>query len=223
MKKIDSSEFREHFGNIVTNKIEIYSEDGVTLNDVITAEGFKGIRYRDEYVAGNWVSASGAAAPDAVAYTIGGIPYTLLSFDGGNTEERVANSFEIPHDVALDELNSSTLNLEWHIHFMPSTTSSGVVKWFFDYCYIPPNLSPISQTSLNLTHTITSNQQYFHFIKGVSIPKPPSGYHIGGIILFNLRRTPSDTSDTYSGDAILIKTALHVPINDFGSRQMYTK
>lgn len=147
----------------------------------------------------------------------------MLSFDGGNTEERIANSFEIPHDVALSELNSEELTIEWHVHFMPSTITTGTVKWFLDYCYIPPSLGPVTQQSLSISHKILANQQYYHFIKGVNIPKPLSDYQIGGVILFNLRRTPTDTGDTYTSDAILVKTALHVPVNDSGSRQRYIK
>lgn len=222
MKKISGSEWIDYFPNIVSNKLEIYDTDGKTLRDVIDSNGFKGIRYRDEYVAGDWVSASGAAAPDQVSYTIGGIPYTLLSFDGNNTEERVANSFEIPHDIALDEINNNTLSIEWHVHFMPTTAGTGDVKWFMDYCYMPPNNVPIPQTSIFLTKSI-NNQQYNHILVGKDIPKPAGGYHIGGIILFNLRRTPSDSQDTYTSDVALFKTAIHIPINDFGSRQMYTK
>lgn len=222
MEKI-GNEWEEYQSKLITNRLEIYDEDGITLRDVIDSSGFKGIRWRDEYVAGSWVSASGAAAPDSTAYTIGGVPYTMLSFDGGNTEERIANSFEIPHDVALSELNSEELTIEWHVHFMPSTNTAGVVKWFLDYCYIPPNLGPVIQQSISITHEILINQQYYHFIKGVDVPKPSSNYQIGGVILFNLRRTPSNVTDTYGSDTILIKTALHVPINDFGSRQMYIK
>ena len=222
MEKI-GTEWEEYQSKLITNRIEIYDEDGITLRDVIDSSGFKGIRWRDEYVAGSWVSASGAAAPDSVAYTIGGIPYTMLSFDGGNTEERIANSFEIPHDAALDELNSEELTIEWHVHFMPSTTSSGTVKWFLDYCYIPPSLGPVTQQSVSISQEVLTNQQYYHFIKGVNIPKPSSNYQIGGVILFNLRRTPTDTEDTYANDAILVKTALHVPVNDSGSRERYIK
>ena len=106
---------------------------------------------------------------------------------------------------------------------MPSTTSSGTVKWFLDYCYIPPSLGPVTQQSISISQEVLANQQYYHFIKGVNIPKPSSNYQIGGVILFNLRRTPTNTEDTYANDAILVKTALHVPVNDSGSREMYIK
>lgn len=157
-----------------------------------------------------------------VGYTIGGVPINMLSFDGGNTIERMSNSFEIPHDLALDQVNTGAVNIEWHIHFMSSNTGSGTVKWIIDYCYIPANGVPIVQPSLNILQEM-NGQQYFQFIKGGLIPVPAGGFDIGGIILFSLSRNPTDVQDTYNSDIILIKTALHVPINEDGSRNRYSK
>lgn len=58
MEKI-GNEWEEYQSKLITNRLEIYDEDGITLRDVIDSSGFKGIRWRDEYVAGSWVSASG--------------------------------------------------------------------------------------------------------------------------------------------------------------------
>ena len=129
---------------IKTTRLEIYSKNGSEIKESIDSNGLMSIRYRDEYVGGSWVNALGAAAPDSIGFTIGGVPITLLTFDGINTTERISNSFEIPHDVALDKINNSELSIEWHIHFMPSITGTGTVKWTIDYCYIPPNNIPIT-------------------------------------------------------------------------------
>lgn len=231
----DSPEFRKVVLRTTTkdsstNALEVYDSDG-TLIFSTDSRGFSTkVMYRDEYVGGPWTEASGAAAPDLVNYTIGGIATRKYSFDGGVTEERLSNSFEIPHDIALDQINAETERIEIHIHWMPSTTGSGNVKWFFDYTYIPVNSAPITQTRLNVIGTIASNEQYFHKINSfvgtgavISLPKPSSGFNIGDIIEFNLRRTPTDGDDSYTADAILIKVAMHVPVNSQGSRQRYIK
>ena len=88
------------------------------------------IRWRDEYVSGLWTPASGQAAPDIVGYTIGGVGVNKYTFDGNNTEERLANHFEIPHDLAFDLINNGTLIIEAHVHWQPSTNNSGNVVWF---------------------------------------------------------------------------------------------
>lgn len=210
-------------------KLQIFDTDGVTVREEIDGNGFKQTRYRDEYAGGSYVAAAAAAAPDEVQYTIGGVGTRMYSFDGNVTEERLSNSFEMAHDIDFDALNAETLFLEAHVHFMPSTNNAGDVEWFFDYTYIPLNAAPIVQSSLVGLCTVAANEQYHHkicaFKNGlvVKIPKPASGFGIGDIILFTLRRTPTGTNDTYTDDAILIKVALHVPTNDFGSRQRYIK
>ena len=224
MIKVYNSEINENpiKGVVQTKRLEVYSEDGSELKEFIDSKGLHRVRYRDEYVGGDWVDALGAAAPDNVAYTIGGVSLNILSFDGNNTTERKSNSFEIPHDIALDELNNESLKIELHVHFMSSTTGLGTIKWTVNYCYVPANGLPIPQNSVNILQE-TNGQQFFHFVKGVELPKPTSDYDIGGIILFTISRNPLDIQDTYNSDAILIKVALHIPVNEPGSKQRYIK
>lgn len=207
LKIVDSS------GNVVAN---------------FDSNGFQSIRYRDEYVGGDWVAAAGAAAPDLVNYTIAGLGTRMYSYDGGVTEERMSNSFEIPHDIALDEVNAETLDIEMHIHWMPSDNTAGDVEWFADLVYFPVNGAPESLGTLSVVTSVAINQQYYHklsaFLNGsavAKIAKPSTGFQIGGVIHFNVRRTPTGANDTYGSDAIMIKAAIHVPVNDTGSRQLY--
>ena len=212
-----------------TNIVEYKNLAGSIVAKVDT-NGFKEIRYRDEYVGGVWLNAAGAAAPDLVQYTIGGVGMSLYSFDGNNTEERISNIFEQAHDVAIDELNALTEFIEAHIHLMPSSNSAGTVEMFLDFCYAGVGTSPTAKTSLKASYVIPTNSQYKHFIvsfkdalNNARLPKPAAGFEIGNLMLFTLRRTPSGTGDTYPDDIILLKAALHVPTNDFGSRQIYIK
>lgn len=212
-----------------SNAAEFKNQTG-DIVQFIDTNGFRGIRYRDEYVGGSWVSAAGAAAPDLVAYTIGGVATTKYSFNGAVTEERISNTFEMAHDVAFEEVNAGNLYIEAHIHWRPSTNNAGQVEWFFDYSYDKVNSAPIAQTSLVSLGVVNSNEQYYHKITSfedavavVRIPIPSGGFSLGDIINFTLRRTPNGVNDTYPDDAILEKVALHVPTNDDGSRQRYVK
>jgi len=193
----------------------------VETTGVLRAEG-SAITYRDEYVGGQWVLASANAAPDEVSVTIGGVPTKLYSFDGVNTVERLSNTFEIPHDMVIDKVNDGTFKAEWHVHYAPATTGSGNVKFFFDWCYIPPNGAPIAMTSLSCLKTVNNNQ-YNNVVCGTELPVPSGGFGIGGLIQFNLRRSPADAQDTYAADVLLFKTALHVPVDTNGSRERYAK
>ena len=88
----DSPEFRKVVLRTTTkdsstNAIEVYDSDG-TLIFTTDSRGFSTkIFYRDEYVGRPWTEASGAAAPDLVNYTIGGIATRKYSFDGVNIED----------------------------------------------------------------------------------------------------------------------------------------
>jgi hypothetical protein len=203
------------------NILEFYDSDNVLI-EKINSDGFYQLRYRDEYVAGDWIFPTGGAAPDFNNVTIGGVTTRMYSFDGGATTEWMANSFELNHDAAIVELNAETAKLEFHVHFMPSTNDAGVVEWSLEYCYLPAHATAIAQTTLVASYTVLENTQYTHLITGVELPKPSSGFNIGDIILFNLKRIPTGT-DTYPADALLIKCALHVPVDGQGSRQRYTK
>lgn len=204
------------------NPLEIYNSDG-ELIEKVDENGFKSIRYRDEYVGGEWVNPTGGTPPDDVSVTIGGVLFRMKAFDGNNTTEWFANSFEMAHDLAFDEINSGTVKIEVHVHFMPSNNNAGAVKWFFDWAYLPAGGAPIPMTTVSFINTFGIDRQYNHMLAGVELPVPAGGYGIGDIILFNIRRTPTDPDDNYPSDALFLKCALHVPTNDFGSRQRYIK
>ncbi len=185
------------------------------------------LRWRDEYVSGIWTPAAATAAPDIENYTIGGIGVRKYSFDGNNIEERISNHFEIPHDIPIDLINNGTTYMEVHVHWQPSTNNTGNIEWFFDWTYLPDNAAPIPMDSLSCVCPVGANEQYFHHksaFKDVTdtiiVPVPNGGFQIGGIIQFNLRRTPTGDNDTYPDDAILIKVALHVPTDDRGSKNI---
>lgn len=218
--------------DLKTNSIELQAEsDGevpFVIKDkdgrivaFIDSNGFKEIRYRDEYIGGPWLEPNGVAAPDTVTVTIGGVTTILKAFDGGVTEERLSNSFEIAHDLPIEQINSGSLKIEWHNHIRPSTNNAGDARLYFDWSYSPPNGAPIPMTSIPCTETIAANKQYHHLLVGSELPVPVGGYQVGGIIDFTIRRTP--TEDTYPDDLLFIKSALHVPTDGDGSRERYVK
>jgi hypothetical protein len=221
---------------IITNTLECQNLSGDVV-EFINTDGFKAVRYRDEYVGGDWLTPTNSSAPEPLDVTIAGLQCRMYSFDGVNTEEIICNHFEIPHDMAIDvlnaggnDINGDPVELEVHIHWLPSTNDAGTVKWFFDYTILPAQGAPIAGGTMTATHTILPNQQYWHFIdafitagSAINIPAPVGGWRVGDIIRFRIRRTPTTTGDDYTKDALFIKAALHVPTNDFGSRQRYVK
>ena len=207
--KITETEFDFQFNDVTVEKVD--------------SNGFNGVRYDDILPTSAWVDAPGGAAPDTVSYTIGGISYNFRSFDGNNTTEAMTNQFEILHGVDVGVLNAETIALEIHHHGFASTTGTGDVKIFFDLAYLPVNAAPITWGTFDVILTVSANQQYYHKIIGVELPKPSSGYNIGDKILCKYSRVPSDVEDTYGSDWAFMQCALHAPFNSKGSRQRYIK
>lgn len=181
------------------------------------------ITWRDEYVGGEYFVPAGAAAPDLVTPTIGGVVTRKYSFDGVNTAESLSNTFEIAHDSALSLVNSGDLSYELHLHLAPSTTGTGTCRFTVDWCYIPPNGAPVAGTQLVLTKAFTGNQQYYNILVAGNLATTAGGFAVGGLIEFTLTRTPTHGDDTYTADVILYKVALHIPCDTLGSREIYTK
>jgi hypothetical protein len=189
--------------------------------------GFRRVEYDDIYPDDGWLTPQGAAAPDPVTATIGGVPLRVRSFDGANTEEVMSNTFEIIHGVALDMVNDETLKLEWHAHVAPSTTGAGTARIFFDYMYWPvcngAISAPVPCDSVYVDIEIEADSQYCHYVEGVEIPMPTGGIQIGGKFGINIRRTPTDEADTYEADVFVLQAAMHAPFDSRGSRERYVK
>lgn len=210
-------EYRYAFGDVTGGNYSKFEADGTYV-----AEG-AAITYRDEYVGGAYFVPTGANAPDEVNATIGGVVTKKYAFDGVNTVEKLGNTFEIAHDIALDAVNAGTEYIEIHVHFAPSDNNTGDVKFTVAWCLIPVNGAPISGTPVTLTKTIAANQQYFNLLKGGNLTVPEGGFDVGDLIEFTISRDPGDEADTYAHDVIFYKAALHVPVDTLGSRSIYTK
>ena len=215
-------------------RIEILDSDKVTVRDFIESTGFKAIRWRDEYYAADLTYGATPATTPAVADVtlvsdlIGGgedtsetLVVRLRNFDNGN---RVAyGTFEMQHDIAFDKLNAGEIQLEAHVHWIPLGTETGDMVWQMDYMFLYPDGTNSDAVMVTATDTIAENSQGQHRLKafGVSgwLAKPTGGFQIGAVMAFAIRRATS----TYAGGAGLLKVALHVPIDDRGSRERIVK
>lgn len=190
---------------------------------VLVAQG-SAITYRDEYASGVYFVPLGATAPDEVNVTIGGVVTKKYAFDGLTIEEKLGNTFEIAHDIAIDQVNAGTKNITFHIHSAPSNaTSTGDSKFLVDWALLKAQGAVITGTQISITTTMPSNSQYSNRIVGSVLPVPSEGFDIGDLIEFTISRNPADSADTYPADTIFYKAALHVPCDTNGSRGVFTK
>jgi len=205
-----------------TNILELFNSDNSLVKKFDT-NGFQNYEFDDILPSSGWIATSGGAAPDLVAYSIGGVNFSFWSFDGVNTTEQMTNYFEIIHGIDVDSLNAETVKAEIHTHGFASTNDAGNVQILIDMIYMPMNAAPISYTPLYMDIPISANQQYFHKIKGVEFDKPSSGFTVGDKMLVRYSRVPQAGADTYTHDWAFMQCAMHMPFNSNGSRQRYIK
>lgn len=206
------------FGDVANGDYSYFESDGTYV-----AKG-GAFTWRDEYAGGQYFVPDGANAPDEVNVTIAGVTTKKYAFNGVNTTEKLGNTFEIAHDVAIDAVNAGAVSIEQHIHFANSTTTaSGTATFVVNWALIKAQGSAITGSNVTISHYIESTQQYHNLIAGGYLVPPTEGFGIGDLIEFTVTRDPSLASDTFEADVLFYKTALHVPLDMLGSRQIYIK
>lgn len=202
--------------------LKILTHDGNVLEKV-DKDGFKKIKYKNIHVSGDWVNTTGGAVPDDLNVTVGTVIFRMKSFDGAATTEWLSGSFEITNEIALTEVNSGVEKIEIVIHYAPSDNTSGVVKWFFEYSVFSLNKAAVLMPTITTLKTIGVNQRTVLLTSTVELQIPSGMFNVGDIILFNIRRVPTDIQDTYNARVLFFKCSLNIPVNDFGSRNRYIK
>jgi hypothetical protein len=140
-------------------------------------------------------------------------PVYAMSFVDSQTDVAYG-SFELPHSY------KEGTALEVHVHWSPSTTSTGNCVWKFNAVVEGMEstgaFSAISEmTATDAGGGVAFAHQYASFgtIAG-------TGRKIGDIIVFELKR-PS--GDTFAGDAFLLSIGIHYQQDTLGSRSISSK
>lgn len=110
-----------------------------------------------------------------------------------------------------------------HIHWAPSSTNTGNIKWFLEYAWAnylgvftstPATISVIQAASGTIDkHDIAA----FDAIDG-------TGKELSSVLVCRLYRNPADADDTFTGDAAYLSADAHIQFDrPAGSRQEYIK
>lgn len=188
------------------NYLEIESDGTIVLHG--DASGWK-----DRNFSG--VSAGNpAASPDFIDWNATTIK--VAAFDGVATEESLHAGDEIQHDY------NEGSDLVFHIHWAPTDTGSGNVKWQMEIIII-------SGTTVRYSGTISAIDSADGTAweeKRLNIGTlTGTSFVIGDQIGMRVFRDPSDGADTYGSDAAIAFTfGYHYEIDTpAGSRQITTK
>lgn len=155
----------------------------------------------------------GAAAPDSITlFGAGGIKG--LGFNGNATTESVHGSTELIHRYA------EGTDINPHIHWMPTTTGAGQVKWQLEYSWQnEEGVFPSPTTVFGITTTAgvawTLQHTDFPAMDG-------TGKEIGAAMAFRLFRDPTDNDD-YAADAALVHLGVHYEVDTMGSESLEDK
>ena len=156
--------------------------------------------------------ATGVTPPDVI--TIPGTSINTVSFDGGTTIEDVHVCKELNHDYKADT------PIAFHVHWYPTTTASGNVKWQLQY-YI---------TSQRLTTVVSGLSSITQASDGVAWKMQTANFpdidlgsisSIGCQIHFRFFRNP--TEDTYPHEAAVATVGYHYQTDSRGSSQRSSK
>lgn len=173
---------------------------------------FDGV-WRDYFISGLALG-SGASAPDLI--TLGGSGnISVYAFDGNATTEQLYGCLELDHDYKEGS------DFTFHVHWCPTTTDVGNVKWGLDYRVMPLGGTLTAEVNTSLTVTAAGGTAWAGKFSGVTISG--TGRTIGDQIAFRLYRNPTDGSDTYGADAAILTLGLHVQCDSHGSKSQTAK
>lgn len=156
----------------------------------------------------------GASAPDNVAYN--GTSIEVYAFAGAATEEELHGELEYVHGA------KEGADIYFHLHWSPTTTDAGNVKWQLAYVWINPGGGATSETVISVTSAATGTawDQVYAAFPAIS----GTGKEIGSQLGFRLFRDPTDGDDTYGADAAITFTlGCHYESDTDGSRDQATK
>jgi hypothetical protein len=139
----------------------------------------------------------------------------VLSFNGTTGTDEVHGTTELLHDYL------EGTDLHAHIHWAPTTSDAGNVKWQLEYAWVAVGGVVSSSTTISFVEAVagvamTNQLSVFPIIAG-------AGMKIGSRFIFRLFRNPADAADTYIHPVAGFDFGLHYQIDTIGSSQVASK
>ena len=168
--------------------------------------------WRDINLGG--ISLTKAASNQPNQISLNGTNNLVFAFEGSSKINEAHGNFELQHDY------KEGTNLSPHIHWYPTNTNVGNVKWNIDY-YI----SRGTKAALSGTISVVASTQSVAWeeIRSDFPNIVGSSLNIGNQIHFRIYRDPTDAEDTYGSDAAIATLGVHYEIDTIGSRDMDDK
>jgi len=149
--------------------------------------------------------AVGANAPTWSTYRDGIGAY---AFDAGTMNE-IFVVFHVKHDYA------DGTKVYPHVHWGPNTTSTGVVRWGFEYTLQKGHdqgAFPAS-TTIYIEYDVTVDKQYQHIISEVVDANAFDAFEADTLILMRIFRDAGHANDTFPDDVFAFTADVHFQVD----------
>ena len=187
----------------------------VRLDKVLTTYYPATTLWDDMRVAIEATKLKGAKDPDYNQFKddgSGSVGVFTYLFDSA-TEEEVFFSVQVPHSYKLGT------DFHPHVHWTPTSTSTGSVTWGLEY-----TIADINETFGN-TNTITGSDAaegaYKHQLCEIGTISGTT--QVSAMMACRLFRNATSTGDTYGSDAAVLEFDIHFEIDSNGSKNEYSK
>jgi hypothetical protein len=112
-------------------------------------------------------------------------------------------------------------DLHCHVHWMPTTTNNGVVRWGLEYAWVDVNGVAGAPAIIYFNQAASGTVWQHHLAPLPTITG--TGRKIGSAFIFRIFRDAANIADTYTGQAYLLQFGIHYEIDTVGSREIATK
>jgi hypothetical protein len=169
--------------------------------------------FNDINISGNSLGV-GPTSPGTVALVGSGI-LTYAFIGTGVQVDELHGSVEILHDY----LEGS--NIVPHVHWMPTTSDVGNVKWQMEYMWVNRGGTAVASTTTSVVTAAGGTAWVGHISNFPAVSG--AGMGMGSRFAFRIFRDPADGSDTYAFDAALLDIGIHYEVDTVGSRTVGSK
>lgn len=172
-----------------------YCPDGINLIPVYV-EGWEDLTA--DLSAGKAV---GANAPTWATFRSGISAYSFHQ----NTMNEMWITFHVKHDYKVGS------NGYLHIHWAPNTTSTGTVRWGFEYSVARGHDQEAfpAPTTVYVNHTIATNKQYQHIITEISDVQAFDLLETDSLVLCRIFRDAGNAADTFPDPVFGLTADIH--------------
>jgi hypothetical protein len=164
--------------------------------------------YTYEDIAMGLQAAPNAASAPALGAWNGGTIQGYV-FAGSGSAEQLFGTCEYNHSYA------EGADIYPHIHWAPTTTNTGNIKWNLTYVWHDMDTGPSAEATISVVQAASGTA--YRMTKSEFPAITGTGKHIGSQIVFRIWRNSADAADTFTGGAFVQTFGIHALIDSSGS------